>query len=170
MRRGIFETERIYFSHWQEKDSELAVSLWGNQRVVQYITKEGMSDAQIKERLAKEIENQKAYGYQYWPIFLKRNEAFIGCAGLRPYAKEGNAAEIGVHLKEEFWGQGFAEEALREVIQQAASFFMLNQVFAGHHPANTGSKKLLNKLGFVFEKTEFYEPTGLCHPLYFLKL
>jgi hypothetical protein len=42
----------------------------------------------------------------------------------------------------------------------------LSQVYAGHHPHNRASEKILKKLGFEFIGNVFYEPTGLMHPSY----
>ena len=41
-------------------------------------------------------------------------------------------------------------------------------LFAGHHPANEASQRVLAKLGFRYTHDEFYQPTGLEHPSYFL--
>src|SRR5277367_4804654 len=45
----------------------------------------------------------------------------------------------------------------------------LSQVYAGHHPHNRASEKILKKLGFEFIGNVFYEPTGLMHPSYVCK-
>ena len=45
----------------------------------------------------------------------------------------------------------------------------VHALFAGHNPKNSGSRKLLIKLGFKYTHDEFYEPTGLDHPSYLLK-
>jgi len=42
----------------------------------------------------------------------------------------------------------------------------LAKIYAGHHPDNHASKHILEKLGFTFLDTVFYEPTGLLHPSY----
>ena len=43
-------------------------------------------------------------------------------------------------------------------------------LFAGHSPSSDASGQLLQKLGFHYERDEFYAPTGLQHPSYFLEL
>jgi short-subunit dehydrogenase involved in D-alanine esterification of teichoic acids len=42
----------------------------------------------------------------------------------------------------------------------------LSKVYAGHHPDNRASEKILKKLGFEFIENVFYKPTGLMHPSY----
>jgi len=41
-------------------------------------------------------------------------------------------------------------------------------LFAGHHPENHASRRILSKLGFRLTHEEFYPPTGLLHPSYLL--
>ena len=41
-------------------------------------------------------------------------------------------------------------------------------LFAGHHPGNGASRRLLQRLGFRYTHDAFYGPTGLHHPSYLL--
>lgn len=171
MRKKQLETDRLFFSNWTEKDKDLAEKLWGDEKVTHFIAKDGqLSKRQVLQRLALEIESQKDFGFQYWPLFLKETEEFVGCCGLHAYDLENRIAELGFHLVPSAWGKGFAEEAARGVINYAATQTDLTALFAGHHPENQASEKLLKKLGFQFQSKNYYEPTGLEHPSYLLKL
>jgi len=77
--------------------------------------------------------------------------------------------ELGVHLRPQYWGKGFATEALGRVIEYAFAELGASALFAGHHPSNVASGKSLLKLGFERTGEEFFEPTGLMHPSYLLK-
>jgi RimJ/RimL family protein N-acetyltransferase len=67
------------------------------------------------------------------------------------------------------WGKGFATEAAFGALEYAWEKLRLSQVYAGHHPHNRASEKILKKLGFEFIGNVFYEPTGLMHPSYVCK-
>lgn len=166
MEREFFlKTDRIGFSKWNQGDIELAASLWGNPEVTQYICASGifrMDD--IVNRLNAEILNESAYGIQYWPIFELATTDLIGCCGLRPH--KAGAYEIGFHLRPAFWGQGYAKEAAAAIIDDSFSVLKAKKLFAGHHPNNLASQKVLSKLGFSYVRDEFYAPTGLFHPSY----
>lgn len=69
MRDYFLCSEQIGFSRWQEED--------------------------FKARLAKEIDNDAKYQVQYWPIFDRETQDFIGCCGLRPYDLEASIYELG---------------------------------------------------------------------------
>lgn len=122
------------------------------------------STEDIADRLAKEIENDAKYGVQYWPFFWLLTSELIGCCGLRPRAD--GQYEIGFHLRPKFWRQGYAAEAAGAVIEYAFTVMRAERLMAGHNPKNIASKKVLAKLGFSYLRDEFYEPTGLYHPLY----
>ncbi len=170
MRKYFMTTKRLGFSTWQEGDRDLAVTLWGSKDVTKYICASGVFTAQqIEDRLKKEMENQKQLNMQYWPLFIKNGNQFIGCCGLRPSAAKKNVFELGFHLTKDNWGKGYAMEAADKVITHAFIYLNAAELFAGHHPANEKSRKILTKLGFIYHGDVFYEPTGLFHPSYFLK-
>ena len=161
-------TNRIGFSKWQKSDNKLAEILWGDPDVTRYICASGKFSAdEISARLEKEINNEKEYHIQYWPIFELSSKDLIGCCGLRPYRK--NKYEIGFHLRPQFWGKGYATEAAKAVIDYAFSVLKAEALFAGHNPNNIASSKILVKLGFRYIGNEFYAPTGLYHPSYELR-
>ena len=126
------------------------------------------SKEQVQERLSREIATMKAHGIQYWPIFLLATGEHVGCCGLRPYKSEEGIYEIGVHLRKAFWGQGYAPEAMRVVMEYAFNTLGAKGLFAGHNPANEASRRLLEKLGFRYTHDEYYPPTGRQHPSYLL--
>ena len=98
---------------------------------------------------------------------MRMSKDLIGCCGLRPY--RGGKYEIGFHLRPQFLGKGYATEAATAVIDYAFSVLKAEALFAGHHPNNAASAKVLLKLGFRYIGDEFYEPTGLYHPSYELE-
>lgn len=165
IRQFFLKTRRIGFSKWLSKDIELAKLLWGNPQVTRYICATGkFSTNDIIKRLKTEIQNESLYRVQYWPIFTITENSFIGCCGLRPRIND--EFEIGFHLRPEFWGKGFAEEAAKATIHYAFTVVNASKLFAGHNPKNIASKHLLKKLGFSYIGDEFYVPTGLYHPSY----
>ncbi|MDU1909959.1 GNAT family N-acetyltransferase [Fusobacterium sp.] len=167
MREKILETDRLFFSVWKENDMKQAHELWGDPEVTKLITASGkMTEKEIKNRLAKEIENYKNFRVQYFPLYLKENEIFVGCCGLRPYDKEKNILEMGIHIKKEQWGKGIALEGCTKIIEYAFNILKASAVFVGHNPNNIGSAYLIKKLGFTYIEDRYYLPTGLYHPSY----
>ncbi len=156
------------FRCWTEEDLPLAMNLWGNPEVTAFIGGPFTAEM-VRARLAREIAQMEDCGLQYWPVFLLDGDRHVGCAGLRPYRPNEKIHEFGVHLCREFWGRGFAQEAARTVIDYAFNTLEAEALFAGHHPANEASRRLLLKLGFVYTHEGLYPPTGLMHPSYLLR-
>ncbi len=170
----FLKTKRLNFSFWQPKDLPLALSLWGDPAVTQFISTNGMTNEIVEQRLRFEMSHREDYNVQYWPVFLLETGEFIGCCGLHAfdesnpgYLEEG-IYELGFHLKAAYWGKGYAREAAEVVIDYGFNTLQLKAIFAGHHPENHSSARLLNKLGFELSGNVNYPPTGLMHPSYLL--
>lgn len=169
MREFFLTTERLGFSVWKENDIYDALELWGNPEVTKFIVADGvMLKEQVNQRLKKEIDTYNNYKIQYWPIYSIETNENVGCCGIRPYDSEKSIFEMGIHLKEKYWGKGFAQEACSAVIEYAFNTVKVNALFAGHNPKNIASAGLLKKLGFTYTHDEFYPPTGLYHPSYLM--
>jgi len=161
------KTKRIGFSKWSDIDLNLAAQLWGDEEVTRFICATGkFTNQDIMHRLETEICNEKQFHIQYWPIFELASEEFIGCCGIRPFKSEAHSYEIGFHLRKKYWGIGYASEATKAVIDYSFIILKAGKLYAGHHPQNDASKKLLTKLCFKYIGENYYEPTGLYHPSY----
>ncbi len=161
----FLQSARLQFRKWNRDDSNLAQILWGDGEVTRYIGGP-FSNADIDARLEKEIDNDIKYGFQYWPMFLLKDDSFVGCCGLRPYKNETTVMELGFYVCKMFWGKGYATEAAKCVIKYAFEKYHPIKLFAGHNPNNVNSKSTLAKLGFQYTHDEYYPPTGLNHPSY----
>ena len=159
-------TERLAFRTWCDDDLALARAVFGDPRVTRLVGGP-FDEARVRARLASEIACQRDHGFQYWPIFL-HDATHVGCCGLKPRAPA--VHELGFYLRPEHDGRGYATEAARSVIAYARDVLAASALFAGHHPANAGSRRVLEKLGFRFTHHERYPPTGLDHPGYELAL
>jgi RimJ/RimL family protein N-acetyltransferase len=165
----FIKSRRLGFRTWTKDDLQLAIALWGDLEVTKFFDKRGtLSKKQVKTRLLKEIHTQYEHDIQYWPIFILETDEHIGCAGLRPYDLPNRIIEIGFHIKPEYWRQGYASEAAICVMAYAFKNLGATALFAGHNPENFASKKILTRLGFKYTHDEYYEPTGLHHPSYFM--
>ena len=89
---------------------------------------------------------------------LKATGAVIGSIGLRrdsDLASGEGECELGYWLGVPFWGKGYMPEAAREVLRHAFEDLQLDVVWCGYYEGNAQSKRVQEKLGFVFQrKTE----------------
>lgn len=164
-----FRTKRLVARSWRREDLHSAMELWGDPAVTALIDSRGkLSEEQVEEKVRAEIERERSHGVQYWGLFDRGSGRFVGCAGLRPWSYTASEAnfELGFHLTKRCWGQGLAIEAACGALDYAWQKLQLSKIYAGHHPDNRASERILKKLGFEFIGAVFYEPTGLMHPSY----
>jgi len=164
----LLTSKRLGFRCWSLSDAPLANALWGDERVTALLGGPFPSE-DVERRLHREIECMRAHNVQYWPIFLLETSDFTGCAGLRPYRIADKIYELGCHLRPQYWRRGLAEEASRALIPFAFGTLGAEALFAGHHPDNLASRRMLEKLGFRLTHEELCPPTGLMHPSYLLE-
>jgi ribosomal-protein-alanine N-acetyltransferase len=96
-----------------------------------------------------------------WAIARREDGRFIGSCGFWRLIKPHFRAEIGYELAPEFWGQGVMPEAAGAALSFGFTTMGLHSVEAQIHPENTGSRRVLEKLGFVQEgyfRENYYEP------------
>lgn len=165
----LFTSARLGFRRWTNDDLPFALALWSDPEVTRWIdARARFTEEDVRDRLAREIAYEREHGVQYWPAFLLDGGAHVGCCGLHPRDRERGVFEIGIHLRRERWGGGYAVEISRAVIAHAFDTVGATALFAGHHPDNDASRHLLPSLGFRSIGTEFYAPTGRDHPSYLL--
>jgi [ribosomal protein S5]-alanine N-acetyltransferase len=165
----IFRTERLLARSWHIEDLPFAMELWGDPAVTALIDARGkLSRQQVEQKLRTEIDRERSDRVQYLALFDHGSGDFVGCAGLRPWLYTPGEAnlELGFHIVQRCWGKGLATEAARGVLDHCWAKMRLAIVYAGHHPANRASRRILDKLGFEFLENVFYAPTGLMHPSY----
>ena len=63
--------------------------------------------------------------------------------------------ELGWMLMPTAWGQGYGTEAGSAVRDEAFRRLELESIVAVHHPANTASGRIMEKLGMAFERDVF---------------
>jgi ribosomal-protein-alanine N-acetyltransferase len=95
---------------------------------------------------AAEAEAGRAWTFA---ITLRSGE-LVGAIGLHVVPAH-RRAEVGYWIGVDRWGQGFASEALRAMLDFGFSTLGLNRIEAHVFPGNPASRRVLEKLGFRFE-------------------
>ena len=91
-----------------------------------------------------------------WAIRDKSSGEFLGTCGFTHWNEFDHSAVVGYELSKNYWGKGYATEAVGTIINFifAASFhFYVHRVEALILPSNEPSKKLVKRLGFCLEGT-----------------
>ncbi len=70
--------------------------------------------------------------------------------------------EIGYHVNRERWGQGFATEAARVVMDYAFQRFDVDRVVSMIRPENTASRRVAEKNGLTLDRMVFWRSYDHC--------
>lgn len=102
---------------------------------------------------AKNILFTNIYNNESFCICLKETNEFIGSISLYDNTFRVNikARNLGFSLKEEAWGNGYAKEAAKLMLQYAFEKLKVDIVGCGHFVDNIRSEKIICALGFTYE-------------------
>jgi len=81
-------------------------------------------------------------------ILIKETGELIGDAGLHFFDPENKQVELGCTISKKHQNLGFASEALTEIMRFLFEDLNKHRIIASIDPENTGSIKLVKKLGF----------------------
>lgn len=99
-----------------------------------------------------------------WAIALKSDDTIIGVADLLRFTED-HRCSFAYMIGEEFWGQGYATEALRAIFAYGFDHLNLRQIEADHFSDNPASGRVMQKLGMqhVGSTPKAYEKNGIFH-------
>ncbi len=152
MQFPILETERLMLSEITEQDTDWYYALLQREDVTYYY---GM-DRLLEREEAVEMIRAFRVIFEFmrglrWGIRLKGTEELIGTIGLNQLQLRSKKAEVGYELHPYYWRQGLMEEALAAVLTYSFNELDLYRIGANTYPENTGSNRLLAKIGFTHE-------------------
>ena len=91
------------------------------------------------------------HGYGRFAVVYKETGQFIGFSGLK-YLPNLDEVDIGYRLAVPFWGKGLATESVEAVLKFGFETLKLKKIVGLAIPENTASVRVMEKMGFRFEK------------------
>lgn len=147
-------TERLVLKKMEVSDSSSLFKIWSDSEVTRFMNIYSLTDEsqaiEIIEMLDGLYQEDKAIRYS---IIQSESNQIIGSCGYNSLDFENLKAEIGYDLGKEYWGNGFASEAIPALLDYAFNTLNLNRIEAKVEPENSNSIRLLEKLHFQFEGT-----------------
>ena len=100
------------------------------------------------ERSRERVLKQESYNFM---IF--QDKKMIGGIGLSEFNNK--SCQVGYWLGKKYWGNGFATEALKSILDFGFSQLNLEEIFAAYKIGNEGSRKVLTKCGFEYSRNKY---------------
>ena len=160
--RIVLETERLLLRRFTEADAGALAALYGDPRVMRFITLQPPSPAEVAAKILPEylLEYRVlADGLGSFAAIEKETGQLAGRFSLKPARSYGLAdgTELGYRLYPAFWGCGLATEGARALIRSAFEYLHVDRVVATTMADNSGSWRVLEKCGLRRVRTFYYE-------------
>jgi RimJ/RimL family protein N-acetyltransferase len=154
--RVVLETERLVLRRPTLADVKAIARLANDRRIAQNTARiphpYAVSDA---ETFVNFVTQQP----QDTNFLITRDGEVLGGVGID--LCKSTAPEIGYWLGVPFWGQGYATEAARAVIDYAFEEFGATELRAGARVVNSASRRVLEKCGFQWTSVELLKVLSL---------
>lgn len=151
------ETKRLYIRPFRREDADELHEIFGDSRVMERIPGGPSPTLQeTKGRLAKIIKHQEKNGFSLWALIDQEKGNLIGNCGLILVEGRGPDVELSYDIAYEFWGRGFATEAARECLRFGFENLKLDRIIALTYFDHIASRRVMEKIGMVYEKTGHY--------------
>lgn len=148
----LLETNRLILREIAKNDAEALFAGFSNDEVLQYYGQEAMKTMEEAEAFVdfftKSYQEKKGIR---WGIQRKETEHIIGTIGFNAWMPKHRRAEIGYELQPDFWGKGYAYEAVQAVTNYGFHNLGLTRIGAVVFKENKASYQLLSKIGFQRE-------------------
>lgn len=158
-----FYTDRLYLRPWKESD---AVSLYKYAKDSSVGPAAGWPAHTSVENSREIIKNVLSQEETYAICLKQEIDAPIGSIGLMLGKNShlhlpNKEAEIGYWIGVPFWGHGLMPEACKEIIRHGFEDLLLTCLWCGYFEGNEKSKRVQEKCGFVYDRTEQYVPCSM---------
>lgn len=145
-------TRRLDLGPFESRDASDVFGLFGSEAWLRYVPREALDDpnqaVEKVQAMSKKFEECSAI---WWTFRERATGDFIGYGGLFEINREDHNAEIGYGFNPGCWGQGFASEAVRPLVDFGFENLGLHRIFGLIDPENVASIKVLEKQGFHLE-------------------
>ncbi|MDQ6481932.1 GNAT family protein [Dyadobacter sp. LHD-138] len=148
----VLETERLILRAISQDDVVAMFHQRSRKELMEYISIPLLQSKKEAEDLVK--------NYQFlfeqkisisWAITIKGNPEMIGTVGYPRISKENYRGEIGYSLDPAYWGKGYMNEAVADVLKYGFDNLKFHRIEAVINPKNKASVNLALKHGFVKE-------------------
>jgi RimJ/RimL family protein N-acetyltransferase len=157
----VLQTERLVLRWLSEGDAAFILQLMTEPSWLRYIGDKGVKTLKDAEHyiLNGPREMYRHLGFGLYRVELRENGEPVGICGLiKREALED--VDLGFAFLPRFWGKGYAFESAAAAMNYGKEVFGLSRIVAVIRQENHPSGKLLEKLGFRFERIVRLETDG----------
>lgn len=147
------ETERLVLRRFVFEDAESMFNNWASDgdicKYMRWTCHKNIDETRKIIRGWVDAYNKKSF-YQ-WAVTLKESGEPIGAIGLFTVNEFDLCGDVGYCIGRKYWGQGFATEMLKAVLNFAFETVGFNRIETYHSVNNPASGRVMQKAGMTFE-------------------
>lgn len=149
------ETEKMILRPFEMTDWVSMKENWVSDPKVQHGYMEPVyeTEAEIKALLQQYMDSYQKSGTYRWAIILKETGECIGQIAYFLVDSKNHFGEIEYCVGRQFQNQGLVTEATKAVIEYGFRRINFNKVQICHRANNLPSKRVIEKIGFIYEGT-----------------
>ena len=147
------ETPRLTLRRFEFADAPFVVALLNQPSFIQNIGDRGVRTIEDAHRYLREgpMAMYERFGFGLWHVARRSDAMPVGMCGLLKRDSLPDV-DVGYAYLPEHWGQGYALEAAAATLAHGAREFGLRRVIGVVSEGNSGSIRVLEKLGMQFER------------------
>ena len=150
----MLETERLILRKWRETDAESLFEYASDPDIGPIAGWPPHKSVEESLDVIRNVFN----GAECYAVCEKENGKAIGAIELKlnghtDMTERDDECELGYWLGKPFWGRGYIPEAARELIRHGFEELGMNTIWCGYYEGNNKSKRVQEKLGFVYHHT-----------------
>ena len=149
------------------RDADELHPVLADERVAEWLSPGagGWTLSQVRALLVKDVDHWKRHGWGPWVVRDAASGAALGRVGLKRTTVDGaEEVEVAWLIAADRWGEGLATEMAAEAVRAAFEELALPDLVAFTLTGNAASRRVMERLGFAFERD--IEHAGLPHVLY----
>jgi ribosomal-protein-alanine N-acetyltransferase len=150
----VFKTGRLLMRQFKDSDLENVFLGLSHPDVIKYYGVHFKTLDETKKQMNWFAELEKEETGIWWAICSSDDLIFFGAIGIYFLNKNLRKAEIGFWLMPAYWGQGIILESALLVLKYGFKNMNLNRIEAEVETENKLSKRVMEKLLFVYEGTK----------------
>ncbi len=155
----MLETERLTLRKFTSEDTNKLIELRSDDEVIKYLGGRRLQNPEaIAKRMHFYIDCYEKFGFGMSAMHWKATGEMIGWSGLQPL-EDTTEIEVGYGMIKEFWGRGIGFECASAWLQYGFEKADLERIVAVAAPENEGSRRIMEKCGMRYEKTEMHYGT-----------
>ncbi|WP_297646646.1 GNAT family N-acetyltransferase [uncultured Treponema sp.] len=150
----MLKTQRLILRKWTQADAESLFEYAKNPEVGPAAGWPPHKSVEESKNIIKNVLN----GAECYALCEKEKNIAIGSVELKlnghtDMTERDDECELGYWLAQPFWGRGYMPEAAGELLRRAFEELSMTTVWCGYYDGNQKSKRVQEKLGFVFHHT-----------------